>query len=112
MMLSEFYQSGAHEVDEKTYSIIEDVWTAYDRFITKGQMASFWNARGERGIMALKEPLDCYRALKREKEDLQERVDALLKQVQDLKSRQQVLDDKMEAITLQCGLSSHWAKWA
>lgn len=112
MMLSEFYQAGGPEVDMETFESIQDVWTAYNRFHTKGQMASFCNEHGVEGVKAMQEPLNRYRACKRGKEALQERVDALQKEIEALQEKQKLLQVRMDYIAIQCDLSSHWARWA
>ena len=112
MMISEFYQAGGPNVSVEDFEAIEDVWTAYNRFHTKGQMASFVNEHGMEGVKAMREPLNRYRSFKRGKDVIQEQIDALQKQIAVLQEKQNLLDVRMEYISLQCDLSSHWAKWA
>lgn len=113
MMYEEFVNAGAKgEISEEVYRKVEDIYTAYNRFDSKASIANFWNGHGMEGVEALTEPLDKYRALKKERTDLQRNVNALLQQIKALHQQQAELDRQMKAVELQCGLSWHWAKWA
>ena len=112
MLLSEFYQAGGPQVDAEMFEAIEDVWTAYNRFHSKEQMAAFCLEKGMDGVKAMQESLNRYRACKRGKEALQKRVEALQKEISALQEKQKLLQVRMDYIAIQCDLSFHWAQWA
>lgn len=112
MTIKEFYESGGPMVSESTYEHIEDIYTAYNRFKDKIQIANFCREHGAEGIKALMEPLEEYRSLKREDEDIQEEIAELQEKIQKLKEQRESILAKKNRLALRCDLSCHWMQWS
>ena len=112
MTIKEFYEAGGPAVSESTYEKIEDIYTAYNRFSDKVQIANFCREYGADGIEALMEPLQEYRSLKMEDDDIKRQISELEERIQKLKKEQEVIRGKRTRLTLQCDLSFHWLEWA
>lgn len=112
MMLEEFYASGGPVVSDESYEKIQDVYTAYNRFVTKGQIASFCREHGSAGIEAMMEPLEKYRSLKKEVVDINRRIEELQARIEVFSEMKENALSEMDKIAIQCDLSSHWREWA
>lgn len=112
MTIEEFYEAGGPMVSESTYEHIEDIYTAYNRFNDKVQIASFCREHGSEGIEILKKPLEEYRALKRVDEGIQQEMAELQEKIQKLKERRDNILAKENALAIQYDLSCHWRQWS